>query len=120
MTDGLVIDGKLYVDKTQAWWLYLFHGASMLFSLGALSFLPLIVNYLKRAETADSFVGTHHSWQIRSFWWYVVWMIVGGVCFMSFVGIPLALLVWGVAWVWKAYRLIRGVIDLGNNRAMPV
>jgi len=41
-----------------------------------LSFIPLIINYIKKDETEGSFLYTHHQWQIRSFWWYVVWLSV--------------------------------------------
>lgn len=119
------MDNQTYFDeatesqKSWLWWLYLMHGASLLFSLGALSFIPLILNYLKRDDTEGSFLRTHHSWQIRSFWWYVVWLLVSGALFMTIVGIPLAALVWLGAWVWKAYRLLRGFLDLDKNRTMP-
>ena len=119
------MDSQTYFDeateshKSWLWWLYLMHGASLVFSLGALSFIPLILNYLKRDETEGSFLRTHHSWQIRSFWWYVVWLFVGAMLFMTIVGIPFAWLVWLGAWVWKAYRLLRGFLDLDKNRTMP-
>ena len=119
MTQELVFDDKLNSLKNLAWWLYLFHAACVLFSLGLFSFIPLIINYIKRGDAAGTFVYSHHSWQIRSFWWYAVWMAVGGVLFLSFVGIPLAFMVWGLAWLWKAYRLIKGLLDLNDNRAMP-
>lgn len=112
-------DEATETQKTWLWWLYLMHGASLLFSLGALSFIPLILNYLKRGETEGSFLRSHHGWQIRSFWWYIGWLFIGAALFMTFVGIPLAWLVWLGAWVWKAYRLLRGFLDLGKNRAMP-
>jgi uncharacterized membrane protein len=35
-------------------------------------------------------------------------------------GIPFAFLTWGAAWIWKAYRLIKGLIDLGDGKPMPV
>jgi len=105
--------------KNLAWWLYLIHGASFVFSLGAFSFIPLIINYVKQGESAGTFVHSHHSWQIRSFWWYLFWMVLGGVLWITLIGIPGALLVWGVAWLWKAYRLLRGFIDLNNNQAVP-
>lgn len=105
--------------KNLAWWLYLIHGASFVFSLGAFSFIPLIINYVKRGESAGTFVHSHHSWQIRSFWWYLFWMVLGGVLWITLIGIPGALLVWGVAWLWKAYRLLRGFIDLNNNQPVP-
>lgn len=114
-----MLDTELQSQKNLAWWLYVFHGASVLFSLGALSWIPLIINYLKRPASAGTFVYSHHSWQIRSFWWYFVWMVLGVLLALTVVGIPLAWLVFGLAWLWKAYRLIKGFIYLSDNRPMP-
>jgi uncharacterized membrane protein len=119
MTQDLILDNKLQGAKNLAWGLYLAHACTFLFSLGALSFIPLIINYVKRDDAAGTFVQSHHNWQIRSFWWYVVWIVVGAVLFMTVIGIPLAWLVWSVAWLWKAYRLIKGFLDLNANKAMP-
>jgi uncharacterized membrane protein len=120
MAQELILDSKLQSEKNLAWWLYVFHGLSLAFSLGALSWLPMIVNYVKRDDASGTFVYTHHSWQIRSFWWYLVWVVVASVLAFTVVGIPLALLIGGLAWLWKAYRLIRGIVDLNNNKPMPV
>lgn len=119
MSQDTYFDLAFESKKSLLWWLYLLHGASLLFSLGAFSFIPLILNYLKRGSTNGTFLQSHHNWQIRSFWWYLVWMTVGGLLFLTIIGIPLAALVCFGAWVWKAYRLIRGFIDLGNNQPMP-
>jgi len=119
MASNLVLDSQVASEKNTAWWLYIVHAVSFVFSLGAFSFIPLIVNYVKRPETAGTFVYSHHSWQIRSFWWYLVWMVIGGALWLTIIGIPLAFLVWGGAWLWKAYRLIKGLVDLNENRPMP-
>jgi uncharacterized membrane protein len=116
----VVFDSKLESERSTARWLYLFHGASLLLSLGALSWIPLIVNYVKRPDAAGTFVQSHHTWQIRSFWWYLFWMFAGWVLFVTVYGIPFAFLTWGAAWIWKAYRLIKGLIDLGDGKPMPV
>ena len=120
MNGELVLDSKLQSEKSLAWWLYVAHAISFVFSFGAFSWIPLILNFVKRGDTAGSFVYSHHSWQIRSFIWYVVWMALAGLCFLSVIGLPLVPLVIGGAWLWKAYRLIKGFLDLGANRAMPV
>ena len=122
MANELVLDTpeqSEQAQKTLVWWLYVCHGLSLIFSLGLLSFIPLIVNYIKRDDAAGTFVATHHSWQIRSFWWYLAWMAIGVFLFFTFFLIPLAWLIWTLAWVWKAYRLIKGLIYLNENRAMP-
>jgi uncharacterized membrane protein len=119
MNQQLVLDTQLQSAKNLAWWLYIGHGISFLFSLGAFSWIPLIINYVKRGDTAGTFVYSHHSWQIRSFWWYFIWVIVGLLLFTTVIGIPLAWLVWSIAWIWKLYRLIRGLMDLNDNKIMP-
>lgn len=119
MNQEVVFDSSLQSAKNLAWWLYIAHAASLIFSLGMFSFIPLIINYVKRGDAAGTFVYSHHSWQIRSFWWYLIWMVVGSILFATVVAIPVAFLVWGVAWLWKLYRLIKGMVDLNDNKTMP-
>jgi uncharacterized membrane protein len=120
MSQQLVLDSSLEEAKQFARIMYVAHALTFFFSLGMLSFIPLIVNYVKRPYTEGTLVYSHHTWMIRSFWFYILWVVVGGVLFMTFIGIPLAWLVWVGAWLWKAYRLIKGFVDLNNNRPMPV
>lgn len=120
MSQELVLDTRLQSAKNLAWWLYLLHGISFIFSLGLFSWIPLIINYIKRDDAAGTFVHSHHSWQIRSFWWYLFWVVVGGILFATVIGIPIAWLVWTGAWVWKAYRLIKGLLDLTDNKPMNI
>jgi uncharacterized membrane protein len=120
MQQDLVLDTRLESVKNLAWWLYMGHAISFVFSLGAFSFVPLIINYLKRDDAAGTFVHSHHSWMIRSFWWYLFWMTIGVLLALTVVGLLLAVPVWVVAWIWKAYRLLKGFLDLNENKAMPV
>ena len=119
MAQELVFDRTLEDSKQLARVLYLVHAASFFLSLGLFSFVPLIVNYLKRPETAGTLVFSHHSWMIRSFWIYLAWMVVAIMLAITIVGIPLAWLVAAGAWLWTAYRLIRGFLELNNNKPMP-
>ena len=118
MSQELILDRQLDSAKNLAWWMYMLHAASFLFSLGAFSFVPLIINYVQRPSTGGTFVHSHHTWMIRSFWWYAVFMFIGFALFMTLVGIPLAWLVWVGAWLWKAYRLITGILALNRNEPM--
>jgi uncharacterized membrane protein len=120
MSQELVYERGLEDAKQFARIMYIAHAATFFFSLGMLSVLVLIVNYIRRPETAGTMVFSHHTWMIRSFWWYVVWMAVAIFLAITIIGIPLAWLVGVGAWVWMAYRIIRGFLDLNNNRAMPV
>jgi uncharacterized membrane protein len=120
MSQQLVLDSSLEETKQFARIMYIVHALTFFFSLGMLSIIPVIVNYVKRPYTEGTLVYSHHTWMIRSFWFYVLWMIVGGALFVTIIGIPLAWLVWCGAWLWKAYRLIKGFVVLNNNRPMAV
>jgi uncharacterized membrane protein len=119
MAQELILDSDLQSRKTLAWWLYVFHGANLVLALGMLSWIPLIVSYVKRPETVGTFVYSHHSWQIRSFWWGMIWVVLGYILAFTIVGIVLAIPIWTAVWVWYAYRMIRGIVDLNANKPMP-
>ncbi len=118
MTPATVLDEKVQSIKQLAWWLYLMHGASLVLGLGMLSWIPLIVSYLKRDSAAGTFVYSHHSWQIRTFWWSFGLCVLGFLLFLTLVGIPLALLIWFGTWLWAAYRIVKGFLDLNDNKAV--
>jgi uncharacterized membrane protein len=121
MTQELIRDRKAEDEKNTARMLYFVHGLTFFFTLGLLSIVPLIINYVKRPDSQGTLAYSHHSWMISSFWWYVAWMAIGWIV-MIFSLATLFLVswaIWGVAWLWKAYRLIRGFIDLDANKPMP-
>jgi uncharacterized membrane protein len=120
MSQQLVLDSSIEEAKQFARIMYVAHAITFFFSFGMLSFIPLIVNYVKRPYTEGTLVYSHHTWMIRSFWFYILWLVVAAVLWVTIIGIPIAWLIGIVAWLWKAYRLIKGFVDLNNNRPMPV
>jgi uncharacterized membrane protein len=117
MAQELVYERGIEDAKQFARILYIAHAATFFFSLGLFNVVVLIVNYIRRPETVGTMVYSHHTWMIRSFWWYVLWVAVGWFLWFTVV---LPFVVWGLAWVWMAYRIIKGFLDLNNNRPMPV
>ncbi|WP_296949770.1 hypothetical protein [uncultured Massilia sp.] len=120
MAQDLVYEGGTENDRQFARIMYVVHALTFFFSLGTLSVLPLIANYIKRPDTAGTIVYSHHTWMIRSFWWYLLWWCIIWALVISFVGLLVVWIVAPVVWLWMAYRIIRGFIDLNNNRPMPV
>jgi uncharacterized membrane protein len=120
MAQELVYERGIEDAKQFARILYIAHALTFFFSLGLLSVLVLIVNYVRRPETLGTMVYSHHTWMIRSFWFYALWMVLGGFLYITLIGIPIAMAIWGLAWLWMAYRIIRGFLDLNSNKPMPV
>ena len=89
------------------------------FLTGWPSIIAVILNYVKRSEVRGTWLDTHFSWQIRTFWFALLWLLVGGVLFATVVGIPVAVVLWIGTGIWVLYRIIRGWLALSSHRPMP-
>jgi uncharacterized membrane protein len=101
-------------------------GASTLigsFLFGWPSIIAVIINYVKRGEARGTWLESHFSWQIRTFWFALLWAVIVGI-----VGAVLTIVVIGFAiWVvglfalglWAVYRISRGWLRLNDRQPMP-
>ena len=90
------------------------------FVFGIPSIIAVVINYMRRAEASGTFVESHFRWQIRTFWFSLLWIVIAGVLFLTIVGIPLAMVVVFGAGIWAIYRIVRGWLALNDRRPMPV
>lgn len=90
------------------------------FIFGWPSILAVIVNYVTRSQVRATWLESHWRWQLRTFWYAALWMLVAGLLAITLIGIPAAIIVIIVAGLWVLYRVISGWIALSNRRMMPV
>ena len=122
-------DTPLY-SWTQA--IYALHAASLLtgilgaatvvgaFLTGWPSIIGVILNYVKRADARGTWVESHFRWQIRTFWFGLLWV---SICVLFIVltfgiGILIAWLPLALITIWFIYRVARGWLALKNRRPM--
>ncbi len=91
----------------------------VVYALQALSFIwglpavvALVINYLKRDDARGTLYESHFTWQIRSFWWGLLWVAIGGVLAVVLVGFVVLF----VAWVWMIYRVVKGWLKLTEGQ----
>ena len=60
------------------------------FLTGWPSIIAVIVNYIKRDEVRGTFLDSHFSWQLRTFWYALLWVFVIGLLCITLIGIPIA------------------------------
>jgi len=93
-------------------------------TLGLPSLVALILNYARRAAVRGSWLEAHFRWQIRTFWFALLWTVVAAV-----ISMPLMLVVIGIFTMWAAamaiglwvvYRVARGWLALRDGRSMPL
>jgi len=83
------------------------------------SIIAVILNYVKRSEVRGTWLDSHFSWQIRTFWFALLWLAAGGILFVTVIGIPFAIVLWLITGVWVLYRIIRGWLALLSQRTLP-
>jgi uncharacterized membrane protein len=87
---------------------------------GLPSIIAVIMNYARRSATRGTYLESHFRWQIRTFWYALLWAVVCAMLMLTIVGIPLALLGLAALGIWIAYRVIRGWVSLRDHRPMYV
>lgn len=93
------------------------------FLFGWPSIIAVIINYAKRGEARGTWLESHFSWQIRTFWYALLWSmivaLVSAVLAIVLVGFALWVLGLVVLGIWVTYRVIRGWLALSNRESMP-
>ena len=97
-----------------------FHTIVGSFVGGLPSIVAVIMNYARRSATRGTYLESHFRWQIRTFWYALLWAVVCGLVMLTIIGIPLAILGLAVLGIWIAYRVIRGWLSLRDHRPMYV
>ena len=90
------------------------------FLTGWPSIIAVILNYVKRSEVRGSWLESHFRWQIRTFWFGLLWVSLCVFFIVVTLGVGL-LIVWlpfiGVG-LWFVYRIVRGWLALTDRRSM--
>jgi uncharacterized membrane protein len=91
------------------------------FLTGWPSIIAVILNYIKRADARGTWVESHFNWQIRTFWWGLLWVCLcfGFVLITFGIGIIIAWLPLGIVALWFIYRVARGWMALNDRRPVP-
>jgi uncharacterized membrane protein len=90
------------------------------FLVGWPSLIAVILNYVKRSEARGTWLESHFRWQIRTFWFGLLWI---SLCLLLVIGtLGIGIL---IAWIpmafvglWFIYRIARGWIALNNRQPM--
>ena len=90
------------------------------FLTGWPSIIAVILNYLKRSEARGTWLESHFRWQIRTFWFGLLWVAPWSLFVVITFGIGL-LIAWvplGIVTIWFVYRIVRGWLALRDRRPM--
>jgi uncharacterized membrane protein len=81
---------------------------------GVTAIIAIVLNYVKRDDVVNTIYASHFRWQIRTFWFSLLWGVLGAATFAFIVGF----VIWGAAFVWFVYRIAKGWLRLTEGRDM--
>jgi uncharacterized membrane protein len=105
---------KLASLKTLSTVIYALYALSLFNGITAI--VAIVLNYIKREEAQGTWLESHFTWQIRTFWWSVLWCVLGGITWIILIG----WVILGVAFVWFIYRIAKGWLNLNDNKPMSL
>ena len=88
------------------------------FLTGWPSIIAVILNYVKRSDVRGTYLESHFRWQIRTFWFALLWVAVVFLLAVTIIGIPFAWILVVATGVWVLYRIVRGWLAL--SAASPI
>ena len=84
------------------------------------SIAAVIINYWNQTAVRGTWLESHFRWQIRTFWFAVMWVALAVLLMLTVIGVPFALLLILIAGLWILYRVVRGWWVLTQRRTLPM
>lgn len=84
------------------------------------SIAAVVLNYWNQSAVRGTWLESHFRWQIRTFWFAVLWIVVAVLMAITLIGIPFAIGLVLLVGLWVLYRVVRGWWALGQARALPM
>ena len=99
-------------NKTLTTVIYALYASSIL--VGVTILVAIVMNYVKRDDVAGTWLESHFRWQIRTFWFGLLWSVLGVLSLVVVVGFAVLF----ANLVWFIYRIVKGWIRLNEGRPM--
>ena len=107
-----VLPSNPQAAKTLATIIYALQAVSLVTGLPL--FVAVIINYVKRDDVKGTWLESHFRWQIRTFWFSLLWSIIGAITFVAVIGYFILF----ADMLWLIYRIAKGWLSLADGKTM--
>lgn len=105
---------KMKSLKTLTLAVYILYALS--YFAGVTAIIGIIINYVKLEEVAGTWLESHFRWQIRTFWFGLLWAVIGVATIFILIGFAVLF----ANFCWIIYRIVKGWLNLNDGKPMPV
>jgi len=114
LTDGVKSADELASLRRLTLVIYGLYVFSWLFGVTAL--IGVIVAHVKRDDARGTVYESHLTWQIRTFWWGLLWTVLGFLTLVLVIG---GFILAGVG-IWLIYRVVKGWLYWNDRKPLAV
>lgn len=82
------------------------------FFVGLTAIVAIVINYVKIDDIKGTWLESHFRWQMRTFWFGLLWGVIGSVLLIVLVG----WFILAADAVWVIYRIVKGWLRLNDGK----
>ena len=80
--------------------------------------VAVIISYVKRSDVKGSILESHFRWQIRTFWFSLLWFGLATILIFTIIGAIIGYPILVAAYIWWIYRFVKGWLTLNKKEPM--
>ncbi len=81
---------------------------------GISAIVGIVINNVKKEDVAGTWLESHFRWQMRTFWFGLLWAVIGILTFVFVIGMAILF----ANFCWLIYRVVKGWLNLNDNKPM--
>ena len=114
MSEEIVVanEAKIKALKRLTQVVYVLYALS--YFAGITAIVGIIINNVKKDEVAGTWLESHFRWQIRTFWFGLLWAVIGAATVVILIGFAILF----ANFCWIIYRIVKGWLNLNDNKPM--
>ena len=116
MNEQIVIPSEEKMESLKKLTMVVYALYAFSYFAGITALIGIVINYIKLEEVAGTWLESHFRWQIRTFWFGLLWAVIGIATLFILVGFVILF----ANCIWIIYRVIKGWLYFNDNKPMPV
>ena len=114
MNEEIVMHSEEKMESLKKITLLVYALYALSYFAGITAIIGIIINYIKLEEVAGTWLESHFRWQIRTFWFGLLWAVIGALTAVILVGFAVLF----ANFCWIIYRIVKGWLNLNDNKPM--
>ncbi|MBY0575445.1 MAG: hypothetical protein K2P67_02480 [Gallionellaceae bacterium] len=114
MSDEIVVPSEAQMKSLRSLTQVVYVLYALSYFAGITAIVGIIINYVKKEEVAGTWLESHFRWQIRTFWFGLLWAVIGIATVFILIGFAVLF----ANFCWIIYRIVKGWLNLNDNKPM--